>query len=94
MKYAISLFFSFNAFASPIYLYFEDNIVDAKIYREILVKDYSIPEAMISVKKASLCEKIKQKWELDLCLKKNGDLKTVSIIKKFIKESLSVFRSL
>lgn len=93
MKYVISFFFATSAFASPIHVYFEDKQQEANMYKEILIKDYQIPEELILVKKISECEEVKAKGKLDLCLKNNGDLLMVSVDREFINESLKVFQA-
>lgn len=93
MKFVISLFISMNAFASPIHLFHEGEVTDAQIYKEILVKDYMIPEELILISKISKCEGKKRAGKLDLCLKNNGDLYLVSVDREFINESLKVFRA-
>ncbi len=94
MKFVISFFLlSLSVSASPINLHFEDKVDDARIYRSILMKDYSIPEELIEMKKTVSCEGTKAAGKLDLCLKKNGDLFVVSVHREFINESLKVFQS-
>lgn len=93
MKYVISFFISVSAFASPIHLFYENESSDALIYREILMKDYQIPEELILMKKISRCESLKAAGKLDLCLKNNGDLYMVSVDREFINESLKVFQA-
>lgn len=93
MKFVISLFITVNAFASPIHLYYEEDSSEAIIYRDVLVKDYQIPEELILVKKTSSCELLRAKGKLDLCLKNNGDLFMVSVDREFINESLKVFQA-
>lgn len=93
MKYAISFLLTVSAYASPINLYHEGNIEDAQVYKEILMKDYQIPDDLIVIKKAGLCEQIKRSGKLDLCLKNNGDLFMVSVDREFINESLKVFQA-
>lgn len=93
MKFVISLLFSMNAYASPIHVFYEGQDEDARIYREILVKEYMIPEDLIKVRSTKTCEGMKPEGKLDLCLKNNGDLYMVSVDREFINESLKVFRA-
>lgn len=93
MKYVISLFLSLSLHASPIYLFHEDNLVDAQIYKEIMIRDYYIPEELISLMKSQNCEDQKSAGKLDLCLKNNGDLYVVSVDRGFINESLKIFQA-
>lgn len=93
MKFVISLLFSINAFASPIHLFYEGDLNDALIYKDILVKEYMIPEELIAMGSSKKCEQIKGKGKLDLCLKNNGDLYLVSVDREFITESLQVFQA-
>ena len=90
MKFVISLF---SACASPIHLFYEGDRENALIYKEIMMKDYFIPEELIKVKEASECEKLKPVGKLDVCLKNNGDLYLVSVDRDFVNESLKVFRA-
>ncbi len=93
MKFVISLLLSTSAFASPINVYFEGDSTEAKMYREILMSDYKIPEELILVKSIKDCEAWKGEGKLDLCLKNNGDLLLVSVDRGFINESLKVFQA-
>lgn len=93
MKYVISLFITFSAYASPIHVFHEGQDADAKIYQEILVKEYMIPEDLIKVRSTKTCEGMRPEGKLDLCLKNNGDLYMVSVDREFINESLKVFRA-
>lgn len=93
MKYVISLFLSLSLHASPIYLFHEDNLADAQIYKEIMIRDYYIPEELISLMKSQNCEDQKSVGKLDLCLKNNGDLYVVSVDRGFINESLKIFQA-
>lgn len=94
MKFVISLFlFSFNTHAFPIHLFHEDNAAEATMLKEILIKDYLIPEELIGLKVAKDCEKQRPYGKLDLCLKNNGDLIVVSVDRGFINESLKIFQA-
>lgn len=93
MKYAISFLLSFNLYASPIYLFHEDNLEDAQMFKEIMMSDYLIPEELISLRKSQNCEQQKRAGKLDLCLKNNGDLLVVSVDRGFINESLKIFQA-
>ena len=93
MKFVISLFISFSACASPIHLFYEGDQENALIYKEIMMKDYLIPEELIKVREALICEKLKPVGKLDVCLKSNGDLYLVSVDRDFVNESLKVFRA-
>jgi hypothetical protein len=93
MKFVISLFFTLTATASPIHLFHEGEKEDAVIYRDILMKNYLIPEELILIKKIKICEVLKTQGKLDLCLKNNGDLYMVSVDREFINESLKVFQA-
>lgn len=93
MKFAISFLLTLNVYASPIHLFYEGNNEEALMYKEILIKDYLIPEDLIMVRGTRECEKIKPAGKLDLCLKNNGDLYMVSVDREFINESLKVFRA-
>jgi hypothetical protein len=91
MKFVISFFFCLSAFASPIRFFHEGDYEGAKIYQEILAKDYQIPGELIMSKQIQKCEEMKSEGKLDLCLKNNGDLYVVSVDHEFINESLKVF---
>lgn len=93
MKYVISLFLSFNLHASPIFLFHEENLEEVQIYKEIMTREYNIPEELISIRKSLNCEDQKRAGKLDLCLKNNGDLIVVSVDRGFINESLKIFQA-
>lgn len=93
MKFVISFLLTLNAYASPINVFHEGEDKDAKIYREILINDYLIPEDLIGIRNIQKCEKMKPAGKLDFCLKNNGDLIMVSVDREFINESLKVFRA-
>lgn len=95
MKLGISLlFFVTMAHGSPIQIHFEKGQkMEAIIYKELMVRDYSIPEEIISVNLVVSCEGRKKQAELEICIKNNGDLELVSVDKNFIRESLSVFKA-
>lgn len=94
MKFVISFFFlSLSAHSFPIHLYHEDNVSEAGMYKDILMKDYLIPEELISVRTINNCEVQKAEGKLDLCLKNNGDLLMVSVDRAFINESLKIFQA-
>jgi hypothetical protein len=84
---------SASAIASPINLFYEGTSKEAKMYRNILMTDYQIPEELISMKPIRTCEALKAEGKLDLCLKNNGDLLMVSVDRGFINESLKVFQA-
>lgn len=95
MKLIISLLLlSSTLHATPIQIYFESGQkIEASIYQELLIRDYLIPEELITTNLVVKCEERKKRAELELCIKNNGDLTVVSVDKNFIRESLSVFRS-
>lgn len=93
MRFIISLFITLEAIASPINLSYEGTHDEAQMYREILMKDYLIPDYLISLKRIDECNEMKAEGKLDLCLKNNGDLLLVSVDRAFINESLKVFRA-
>lgn len=93
MKYVISLFLTTSALASPIHVFYETDSQYAVSVKEILVKNYGIPEDLISLKNTSACEEVKKIGKLDLCLKNNGDLLVVSVDREFINESLKIFQA-
>ena len=79
---------------TPVHIYFEaGQSLDAMIYRDLLIKDHAIPEDLISMSEVAECERKKARTEFELCIKSNGDLKVVSVDKKFIQESLSIFKA-
>lgn len=92
MKFVISFFFCVNAIASPIFIHHEGNPIEAQMIKDILMKDYQIPEELISVTRKE-CAEIKETGKLNLCLKNNGDLLVVSVDRNFINESLKVFQA-
>jgi hypothetical protein len=93
MKYAISLLFCFNAWSSPIQVFFEKDASEAQMMREIFMEDYKIPEDLIDLIQVRSCEALKERGKLDLCLKSNGDLLVVSVDHEFVSESLKIFRA-
>ncbi len=94
MKLLISLLLlSHKLYSAPINLLFENRSSEAQIYRSILMREYSIPEELIGMKRIHSCEETKGSGKLDLCLKKNGDLIVVSVDHEFISESLKVFQA-
>ena len=93
MKFVISFCFCFNVIASPIHLFYEGDMGEAQMLKDILMKDYQIPEELISLKGTRGCDEIKENGKLDLCLKNNGDLIVVSVDRNFINESLKVFQA-
>jgi hypothetical protein len=93
MKFVISLLFSLSAVASPIHVYYEGSSLEAKMFKDIMINDYRIPEDLILLKRVYECEVIKAEGKLDICLKNNGDLILVSVDKRFINESLKVFQA-
>lgn len=93
MKFVISLFIAFNAFAAPIHVYYEGKSEEALVYKELLTTEYQIPEDLILMKGIRNCDEVRGEGKLDLCLKNNGDLLMVSVDSSFISESLKVFRA-
>lgn len=93
MKFVISLFFTTSIFANPIHLYHEGNSIEANMFKDILMTDYSIPEELITFRMTRDCEALRSVGKLDLCLKNNGDLLMVSVDREFINESLKVFQA-
>lgn len=95
MKLGISLLLlTATALASPIQIHFESGqMIEASIYQELLMRDYQIPEGLISKNLVTKCEDRRRQAELELCIKNNGDLLVVSADKNFIRDSLSVFRA-
>lgn len=91
MKFIISFFLMGHVFGSPINVYHEMNMSEARIYKDIFQNDYNIPEDLIEIKITGNCEGQKSNGKIDLCLKNNGDLYVVSVDRKFIDESLKVF---
>lgn len=96
MKLGISLLLLLCAksWGTPIQIYFEKGQkIEASIYQDLLIKDYQIPEELISLTLVVDCDVRKKRAELELCIKNNGDLKLVSVDKNFIRDSLSVFKA-
>lgn len=93
MKFLISLLFCQSATAALVNVFHENRDKEASIYREILNRDYMIPEDLMSTKAVKNCENLKAEGKLDLCLKNNGDLLLVSVDRTFLDESLKVFRA-
>ncbi len=93
MKFVISFLFSVSAFASPINVFHEGDNTEARMYRDILVADFKIPEDLIVIKQIKNCDVMKSEGKLDFCLKNNGDFLMVSVDRDFINESLKVFQA-
>lgn len=94
MKLGISVLFILSAkiWATPIQIHFErGQKIEASIYQDLLIRDYKIPEELISLNLVTNCDDRKRRTELELCIKNNGDLRLVSVDKNFIRDSLSVF---
>lgn len=98
MKLGISLFLLLSASMlramTPVQIYFEaGQRLEAIIYRDLLIQDHAVPEELITLNEVMECETMSAKTEFELCIKSNGDLKVVSVDKKFIQESLSIFKA-
>lgn len=93
MKYAISLLFCLNTWASPIQVFFEEDATEAQMMKTIFMKDYKIPEDLIDLIQVRNCEALTERGKLDLCIKSNGDLTVVSVDHEFVSESLRIFRA-
>ena len=93
MKYVISFFFCANVMAAPIHVYYEIEPSRAQSVKDIFTDQYLVPEDLIDLKEVPLCENLKSRGKLDLCLKNNGDLIVVSVDRGFINESLKIFRA-
>ncbi len=97
MKLSISLLLLLSSVAhgtTPIQIHFErGQMIEATIYQELLIRDYQIPEGLISKNLVVSCENRRKQKELEICIKNNGDLLVVSADKNFIRDSLSVFRA-
>lgn len=93
MKFVISLLFTFKALAAPILINHEGNLLEASMFKDIMISEYSIPEDLIVMKQISQCEEIKNEGKLNICLKNNGDLLLVSVDRGFVDESLKVFQA-
>ena len=93
MKFFISFLISLNALAAPIEIYHEGNSIEAKMFKDIMMIDYNIPEDLIRIRRANQCEEIKEEGKLGICLKNNGDLLVVSVDRGFVDESLKVFQA-
>ena len=79
---------------TPVQIYFEaGQKLEAVIYRDLLIQDYLVPENLITLTEVYGCEEKKARTEFELCIKSNGDLKVVSVDRKFIQESLSIFKA-
>lgn len=93
MKFIIStLLLCTQVHASPIRVFHENEIERAQIVKNIFVGTYQIPEELVGINQISNCDEIRGLGKLDVCLKKNGDLKVVSVHKGFVSESLKVFQ--
>lgn len=93
MKYSLLILLSLNTWAGPIMIYHEENQESADQIREVLIREYQIPEDLIELKKVRECAVLKDKGVLDLCLKNNVDLDVVSVDRGFVNESLKIFRA-
>jgi hypothetical protein len=93
MKFLISLLFCFKVFGAPIMIKHEKQIERAQVVEELLTTNWNIPENLIEIETTEDCLKEKSSKKLELCIKKNGDLLVVSVNRKFINESLQVFRT-
>ena len=97
MKFGISLLTMMltmsQVSASPIRIFYQNDLGRAEMVREIFTTTYQIPEELIALKAVSDCEGLKEKGKLDLCLNDNGDLLVVSVDSGFIFDSLKIFRA-
>lgn len=93
MKYVISFFICLNVFAAPIKIFHEKVPGRANIVKDIFTQQYKVPEDLIEKKETQDCENLKSAGNLDLCLKKNGDLLVVSVNRRFVSESLKIFNT-
>jgi hypothetical protein len=93
MKFFISMFICTSVLASPIVIFHESNEEDALIYRDLLKRNYYVPDELMTIQIVRSCEKAKGLGKLDLCLKNNGDLLLVSVDVKFVNESIKVFKA-
>lgn len=95
MKFVISFILMMNASAqaNPIQIFHEEDTEVATSVKSILIKTYQIPEQLITLRSVAKCGELKRKGKLDLCLKNNGDLLIVSVDRRFIAESLKIFRA-
>jgi hypothetical protein len=94
MKFAISfLLIIGHVLASPIDLAHEAQIEGINALKVILIKTYKIPENLIGIRSVGSCESVQANGKMSLCLKKNGDLITVSVNQRFIQESLKIFQA-
>lgn len=98
MKLGISIFLLLGtpilSAMTPVQIYFESGQrLEAIIYRDLLIQDHSVPEELMTLTEVMECETMSAKTEFELCIKSNGDLKVVSVDKKFIQESLSIFKA-
>ncbi len=92
MKFIMSLLISFSAHSAPIFLYYEKNVFYASQIKTTLIEEYKIPDYLIKTQHIEKCSKIRHRSKLDLCFTSDGDLKLVSVDRKFIDESLNFFR--
>jgi hypothetical protein len=96
MRFAISLMALLSCstvLGMPIQIFYESHPQRAQWIKNIFTEDYSIPADLIGMKEVERCEDLGKKGKLDLCLKNNGDLLEVSVDRRFITESLKIFKS-
>jgi hypothetical protein len=92
MKFVISFLLLIGHLqAAPINIFHEAIPSKAEIVKGIFSETYKIPEDLMSMGEVQICEEIKSRGKLDVCLKKNGDLYVVSVDKGFVHESLKIF---
>ncbi|MBA2405702.1 MAG: hypothetical protein H0V66_13075 [Bdellovibrionales bacterium] len=82
-----------SAFAAPIQVFYEHEPSRAQMVKDIFTVSYQIPEDLIALKEVAKCEGLNEKGKLDLCLNNNGDLLIVSVDRRFISESLTIFQA-
>lgn len=94
MKFVISLFLlTTSLMASPIDLTHEAQWNRVQYLKEIFMNTYKIPEGLIGMRAVQDCDFVESKGKINLCIKKNGDLITVSVDQRFIRESLKIFQA-
>lgn len=94
MKFVISLILlSTQISASPIDLSHEAQWDRVQYLKQIFTETYKIPEGLIGMRVVQNCESVESQGKINLCIKKNGDLITVSVDQRFIRESLKIFQA-
>ncbi len=96
MKLFFSLFFlsSLVSASEFVLISYQKNLDEAYFYKDILIKEYNVPEDFIEVELNEYdCKQVEKKARLHLCIDQSENLNIVFADLRFIKETLATFRN-